>query len=60
MPALIDLLAVDYQAATLEVSGVPGVRVLIASGVLVTHLALYLVLAGDAIEIIYLEIDDAQ
>jgi len=35
IPPLIDLLAADYEAATLEVPGVPEVRVLIATGVLV-------------------------
>lgn len=59
MPPLIDLLALDYEAATLEVAEVPGIRVLIAAGVLVPHLALYVVVAeDDAVEIIYLEIDD--
>lgn len=59
MPPLIDLLALDYEATTLEVKDVPGVRVLIAAGVLVARLALYIVLAGDgAVEIIYLEMDD--
>ncbi|MCA1697254.1 MAG: hypothetical protein LC749_22470 [Actinobacteria bacterium] len=59
MPPLIDLLALDYDAATLEVAEVPGIRVLIAAGVLVAHVALYAVLADDdAVEIIYLEIDD--
>ena len=39
----------------------PGVRVLITAGVLVQHLALYVVPAGDdAIEIIYLEIDNGR
>jgi hypothetical protein len=61
MAPLIDLLAVDYEAATLEVKDVPEVRVLIATGVLVAHLALYVVLADDnAVEIIYLEIDDEE
>ena len=61
IPPLIDVLAADYEAATLEVTGVPEVRVLIATGVLVAHLALYVVLAPDgAVEIIYLEIDNAQ
>jgi hypothetical protein len=61
MPPLIDLLALDYEAATLEVKDVPEVRVLIATGVLLAHLALYVVLADDnAVEIIYLEIDDEQ
>lgn len=59
MPPLIDLLALDYEATTLEVKDVSGVRVLIAAGVLVARLALYVVLAGDgAVEIIYLEMDD--
>ena len=58
IPPLIDLLALDYEAATLAVKGVPEVRVLIAAGVLVVRLALYVVLADDnAVEIIYLEID---
>lgn len=61
MPPLIDRLALDYEAATLEVRDVPEVRVLIATGVLLAHLALYVVLAADnAVEIIYLEIDDEQ
>lgn len=61
IPPLIDLLAVEYEAATVEVEGVQDVRVLIATGVLVAHLALYVVLADDdAVEIIYLEIDDAR
>ncbi len=61
MPPLIDLLALDYEAATLEVRYVPEVRVLIATGVLVAHVALYVVLGDDdAVEIIYLEIDDER
>ena len=39
MPPLIDLLALDYEAATLEVRDVPEVRVLVATGVLVAHVA---------------------
>jgi len=58
IPPLIDLLAQDYEGATLDVPGVPDVRVLIAKGVLVSHLALYVVLPDDdSVEIIYLEID---
>lgn len=61
MPTLIDVLALDYERAALAVSGVPEVRVLIATGVLVARLALYAVLgADDAVEIIYLEIDDQR
>ena len=59
LPPLIDLLAENYEGATLAVPDVPDVRVLIATGVLVAHLALYVILADDgAVEIIYLEIDD--
>lgn len=59
MPPLLDVLALDYDRATLAVGGVPGVRVLIAAGVLVPYLALYTVVAADgSIEIIYLELDD--
>ena len=58
IPTIIDALAEDYEAATLAVEAVPGIRVLIAAGVLVPHLAVYTVLAADdAIEIVYLEID---
>lgn len=61
IPPLIDVLATDYEAATLDVAGVPDVRVLVATGVLVARLALYVVLADDgAVEIIYLEIDNPQ
>ncbi len=58
LPPLIDLLAADYETTTLAVKNVPEVRILIALGVLITRLALYVVLADeDAVEIIYLEID---
>lgn len=61
VPPLIDLLALDYETATLAVKDVPEVRVLIATGVLVARLALYVVLADDdAIDIIYLEIDNER
>jgi hypothetical protein len=61
VPPLIDLLALDYEGTTLEVRDVPEVRVLIARGVLFAYLALYLVLAADdAVEIVYLEIDDGS
>jgi hypothetical protein len=59
LPPLIDLLALDYEAATLAVKDVPDVRVLLTAGVLVARLALYVVLPDDdAVEIIHLEIDD--
>lgn len=61
LPPLIDVLALDYEAATVEFQDVPGVRALIAAGVLVPHLALYVVLAADgAVEIIYLDVDNDQ
>ena len=40
VPPLIDLLAVEYEAATLAIKDVPEVRVLVAEGVLVARLAL--------------------
>lgn len=59
IPPLIDMLAGDYEETTLRIDAVPGVRVLIAAGVLVAHVAIYAVLATDgAVEIIYLEIDN--
>lgn len=47
LPTLIDVLALDYEQATLAVKGVPEVRVLIATGLLVARLALYVVLGVD-------------
>lgn len=59
LPPLMDVLAEDYEAATLEVRGVPDVRVLITAGSLFPRLALYVALAADrAVEIIYLQLDD--
>ncbi len=61
IPPFIDVLAVDFEASTLEVKDVPVVRVLIATGVLVAHLALCAVLADDdAVEVVNLEIDDER
>jgi hypothetical protein len=60
IPPLIDVLAMEYDTTTLAVEGVPGVRVLIAAGVLLPYLAVFTLVASDgAIEIIYLEIDNA-
>ena len=60
LPAIIDQLADDFEGATLAVSQAPGVRVLIATGMLVGALAVYAVLApDDAIEIIYLDLEES-
>lgn len=40
IPSLIDVLATDYEVVTLDVEGVPDIRVLVATGVLVARLAL--------------------
>lgn len=59
LPPLMDVLAEDYEAATLEVRGLPDVRALITAGSLVPRLALYVTVAADgAVEIIYLQLDD--
>jgi hypothetical protein len=59
IPPLIEVLAVDYDTTTLAVEGVPGVRVLIAAGVLVPTWRSNTVVASDgSIEVIYLEIDE--
>lgn len=59
LPPLMDVLAEDYEAATLEVRGLPDVRALITAGSLIPRLALYVTVAADgAVEIIYLQLDD--
>lgn len=56
---LDELLPEDYEAATLEVRGLPDVRALITAGALTPRLALYVTVAADgAVEIIYLQLDD--
>lgn len=58
LPPIIDLLAGDYENVTLAVDDVPGVRVLITAGRLVSRLSVYCVLAADgSVEVIYLELD---
>ena len=58
IPPIIDRLAQDYEGTTLDVPGVPDVRVLITSGILVAAIAVYAVLASDgAVEVIYLDLD---
>lgn len=59
IPSIIDRLADNYEDATLAIDGVADVRVLVAAGALVGYIAVYAVLAADdAVEVIYLEIDD--
>jgi hypothetical protein len=57
LPAIIDALADDYENVTLDVDGVPGVRVFITAGHLVSRVAIYIVVAADgAVDIIYLDV----
>lgn len=59
LPPIIDRLAEDYECSTLAVPSLPGVRVLITAGALVPTVAVYTVVAADdAVEVIYLELDD--
>jgi hypothetical protein len=59
MPTIIDGLAEDYEAITAALTELPEIRVLIMSGLLIPHIAVYAVAAFDgAVEIIYLEIDN--
>lgn len=58
LPSIIDLLATDYERVTLEVEEVPGVRVLVTAGRLVTRVAFYVALApDDGVEVIYLDVE---
>ncbi len=58
MTPVIERLAVDFEGSTVAVPGAELTRVLIASGVLVAHLAAYAELLQDgSIEVFYLDID---
>lgn len=58
MPRLIERLATDYEGVTLPVESEPGLRVLITSGILVSHIAVYATVAADeAVDILALELD---
>lgn len=58
LPTIIDLLATDYERVTLEVEEVPGVRVLVTAGRLVTRVAFYVALGPeDGVEVIYLDVE---
>jgi hypothetical protein len=58
LPPLVDLLAAEFQQMTTVVPGVPGMRVLIASGVLVDRIAIYVREHGpDAVEGLLLDLD---
>jgi hypothetical protein len=55
LPAIIDLLAEDYENRTVPV--VDEIRVLITAGILIPFVSIYTVLADDdVVEIIYLEL----
>lgn len=57
LPAIIDLLAVDFERRTVPVADDPEIRVLVAAGVLVPFVAVYAVRsADDAVEVIYVEL----
>jgi hypothetical protein len=59
LPPILDQLATRYEDVTLPVGDVPGVRVLIAVGVLVPRMAVYAELVTDgAVELFWLEVDD--
>ena len=58
MPRLIERLATDYEGVTLPVESEPGLRVLITSGILVGHIAVYATVAADeAVDILALKLD---
>ncbi len=60
LPALIDALALDFEASTHLVADREDLRVLIEVGALVGHVAVYAVLTpDDNVEIIYLEVEQA-
>jgi hypothetical protein len=59
MPTIIDGLAQDYEAVTAALAELSEVRALITAGLLIPYIAVYAVIAADdAIELIYLEIDN--
>lgn len=58
LPPLVDLLATEFEQMTTIVPDVPGVRVLIASGVLVDRIAIYVRELGPvAVEGLLLDLD---
>lgn len=58
LPSIIDLLATDYERVTLEIEEVPGARVLVTAGRLVTRVAIYVALGpDDGVEVIYLDVE---
>ncbi len=57
LPPIIDRLAENFEASTTTVAQDSEIRVLIAGGLLVEFLAVYVVLSSDgSVEIIYLDI----
>lgn len=58
MPRVIESLALDYEGVTLPVEGVTDLRVLVTTGMLVRHIAVYAMVAADgAIDIVGIEVD---
>lgn len=55
---VVDLLADDYEGSTMPFGTQPDIRVLVASGALVTAFAVYVRLTEDgSVDVIYLDID---
>lgn len=58
LPPLVDLLSAEFEQMTTVVPGVSGVRVLVASGILVDRIAIYVrELGPDAVEGLLLDLD---
>jgi hypothetical protein len=58
LPPLVDLLAAEFEQMTTVVPDVPEVRVLIASGVLVDRIVIYVrELGPDTVEGLLLDLD---
>jgi hypothetical protein len=58
LPSIIDALAEDYERLTTTIDGQPQIRVLLTSGMLVGHLAIYTVSKNDrSIVVVSLDID---
>lgn len=58
LPPLIDTLAERYEDATVVVPDAPGVRLLVATGFLVSRIAIYTLESNDgAVDVVYLEIE---
>ena len=58
LPPLVDLLAAEFAERTVAVPGIPEVRVLVASGILVDRIAIYVrELGPESVEGLLLDLD---